>query len=111
MAPPLILAELYLKTNNISKSVEYFERTVRLSPNDFTYRLRLAGVYETQLKDWAKALSVYKKAKALTMQSRGVAQDLGIDLDSKIKSIESMLAKEAPGEKVSRSGAAKERAK
>ena len=94
------MAESYAHLGSASKSVDFFDRAINQLPRHLGLRLKLADVYENQQKDYASALQTYKRIKELKGRKR-LNGKLLMNIDEKIKTLETVLGQNTPGKKLS----------
>jgi tetratricopeptide (TPR) repeat protein len=82
------LGETYLALNRLPDAIAMYEKAVGLAPSQISYRLKLANLYENSTKDYAQALSAYKRIQSLAAERRVSSEELPIDVKEKIKSLE-----------------------
>jgi cellulose synthase operon protein C len=86
------LAELRRKKSDNKEAVTLLEKAVSSSPRSLDYRLRLADMYEIEQR-YDDALTAYKRIKNLIKEQRSPAQDAYANIDDKIKTLETLIAK------------------
>lgn len=85
-------AECHLQKSDFKIAAEYLDRAQDLDPRRSSVRLRLAEVQEEKLKEYGKALSSYKDLRSMALRKR-LDQTVSVDLDSRIKHLEQLVAK------------------
>lgn len=96
------LAEMKRKKGDLKEAISYMERAVNWSPRTVDYRLRLADLYESESK-FSDALNAYKRLRSLMTETRQSAASIPVNLEEKIKTLESQLVKLSQTERSSAS--------
>lgn len=86
------LAEINRQSGDVRGAISYYEKAVDASPRQMEFRLSLAELYEGE-KRIENALSAYKRVKAYYTENRVPASAMIMDVDDKIRVLESQVAK------------------
>ena len=87
------LAETKLIMGNAAAAAELYEQAVNMSPRTLAYRFKLAEIYEISQKDYAQALSTYKRIKTILSEQRYPAGDVPVNVNEKINRLELIINK------------------
>lgn len=85
------MAECELKAGNVEKALSLFNRAIRRNSNDLALRLRQVYIYETVAVNLPEALESLKEIRDLVKRGK-LSGQVGFDINSKIKDLESSLS-------------------
>lgn len=88
----MALAEVKLRGKDFSRAENLLQRALRFNDRSLRARLALAFVQEVELKKFREALGSYQDIKRLSAENK-LDATLNMNLEEKIRSVESELAK------------------
>lgn len=88
----MALADVKIRAKDFSRAENLLQRALRFNERSLRARLALAHVQEAELKKFSEALESYKSIKRLNAENK-LDAPVNLNLDEKIRSIESALAK------------------
>lgn len=101
------LAECELEDGNGEAALVSLEKAIDLDPKNLDFRMREAFIYERVIKDNKQALSAYKKIQKMGRRL-GMSPAVTKEVSGKIEQLKIQIARETPGEQVSKRSPARE---
>lgn len=87
----LFLGELYFRDQNFKLAEKHFKIVLAIDANNTSALAGLAEIYENVSKDYAQALSSYRRLKLLMAETRRPAHEIAVDVNEKILRLETIL--------------------